>query len=483
MSGSEEYFEFHMVLEFVGIPKDISHADWIQLHQSRRKRISPTTYELQHPSGGESDLKSSSGHASTTSSKIGAVTNIGDRIEKLSVHQKMPEGDRQKSHGPDQRSAKDDLLLVEKRIDHYGGELRNETFGISLSIPPGALVEGTSEIITLTILTEKPEDLKLRDDEMIVSYGFRCSPPGLKFLAPVRLTIPHCAVLTDPAKVETVLYLSDENGKPVNIGRRIAVVFDDGQSQESGYRRITSSGKASSFQGGMPGQETTSESFNVLGDRFEVFLTHFSRGFMAIVWDWLYVQGTQLLCMPYLPRKMPTDRCPVLDVCFYKNNRGVKESEQYKQHESDRKIAQLTVGHEFQLSGETEDLLVTCGINGEEEMKEKLNKRELASIGTEMAVYFTVNFQNKPDDSRIRVTLDGKRNVLFNAEFGIVSTPPSNTGNTNPKPTAALPSADSGAAVSPATLWYNVVSSVIENNKALQNLKSYMCRGVLSEEF
>ncbi|XP_071507799.1 UNC5C-like protein [Diadema antillarum] len=161
----------------------------------------------------------------------------------------MPEGDRQKSHGPDQRSAKDDLLLVEKRIDHYGGELRNETFGISLSIPPGALVEGTSEIITLTILTEKPEDLKLRDDEMIVSYGFRCSPPGLKFLAPVRLTIPHCAVLTDPAKVETVLYLSDENGKPVNIGRRIAVVFDDGQSQESGYRRITSSGKASSFQG------------------------------------------------------------------------------------------------------------------------------------------------------------------------------------------------------------------------------------------
>ncbi|XP_072181386.1 uncharacterized protein [Diadema setosum] len=176
-------------------------------------------------------------------------TNVGDMIKKLSLHNEIPEDDRQKSHGPEQESAKDDLLLVEKRIDHHGGELRNETFGISLSIPPGALVEGTSEIITLTILTEKPEDLKLRDDEMIVSYGFRCSPPGLKFLAPVRLTIPHCAVLTDPAKVETVLYLSDENGKPVNIGRRIAVVFDDGQSQESGYRRITSSGKASSFQG------------------------------------------------------------------------------------------------------------------------------------------------------------------------------------------------------------------------------------------
>ncbi|XP_072180507.1 uncharacterized protein [Diadema setosum] len=203
-AGSIERCEIYMVFEC--IHKDESQADWVQLQRSRRKRLPSSTSSIEYAGAGPC--------SSTTQDQplqSGEETHLGDMIEKLPAHQEMPEDDGQKSHEPDRKNAKDSHRFVEKKIDHGGGEIQNETFGTLLFIPPGALAEGTSEVVGITTLTEKPESLILRRNEMIVSYGYRCSPFGLQFLKPVELTIPHCAVLTDPAKVETAIHLSDEH--------------------------------------------------------------------------------------------------------------------------------------------------------------------------------------------------------------------------------------------------------------------------------
>ncbi|XP_071495215.1 uncharacterized protein [Diadema antillarum] len=201
-------------------------------------------------------------------------------------------------YGPEPKIP-EDPICVEKRIDHNGGELWNETFGFSLSIPPGALAEGASEVITLTLLAEKADSLKLHKDDMIVSCGFKCSPAGLKFLKPVHLTIPHCAVLTDPSKVDTTLYLSDGSGL-------------------------------------MASQKTSSHSCVARRNHFDVFLTQLAGGWPTIVFsERSFVSHLKMLCEVYFPREIQKhhDDCP-FEVCLYKDFKGVQETRQYKRHES-----------------------------------------------------------------------------------------------------------------------------------------------------
>ncbi|XP_030834662.1 uncharacterized protein LOC580878 [Strongylocentrotus purpuratus] len=93
-------------------------------------------------------------------------------------------------------------------FDQTGGELLIPSYGLTLSVPPGALPEGSSETITLDVLTDIPPEITLRDDETVVTYGFQCLPSGLQFESakPVRLKMPHCANLIDPTKVQVVVY-------------------------------------------------------------------------------------------------------------------------------------------------------------------------------------------------------------------------------------------------------------------------------------
>ena len=105
------------------------------------------------------------------------------------------------------------ILTVDKYhcegiFDHTGGELQIPSYGFTLSIPPGALPEGSSETITLDVLKDIPPAITLRPDETLLTYGFQCLPSGLQFVSekPVRLKIPHCANLIDPTKVQVVLY-------------------------------------------------------------------------------------------------------------------------------------------------------------------------------------------------------------------------------------------------------------------------------------
>ena len=91
---------------------------------------------------------------------------------------------------------------------HLGGMLLIEAYKVCLIVPKDAIAEGGSEEITLKVLTEIPDALPIRNDEMLACFGFKCSPSGLKFRQGLKIVLPHCAVLAEPRKAQIVLYTS-----------------------------------------------------------------------------------------------------------------------------------------------------------------------------------------------------------------------------------------------------------------------------------
>ena len=82
--------------------------------------------------------------------------------------------------------------------------------GLHSTLPPGALEEDKE--ISLQVLTEIPNGLTLTEDELLVSHGFQCYPSGLCFKKPAKLIIPHCALVTVPNNVKTILYSWNQSG-------------------------------------------------------------------------------------------------------------------------------------------------------------------------------------------------------------------------------------------------------------------------------
>ncbi|XP_030844122.1 ankyrin-3-like [Strongylocentrotus purpuratus] len=150
----------------------------------------------------------------------GAKPDIKDNQGNLPVHYATDEITRQMifSRYPamDIIRADRDKYHCEGIFDHNGGELQIPSYGFTLSIPPGALQEGSSETISLDVIKDIPPEITLRHDETLLTYGFQCLPSGLQFVSekPVTLKIPHCANLIDPTKVQVVLYFWN-HGKAV----------------------------------------------------------------------------------------------------------------------------------------------------------------------------------------------------------------------------------------------------------------------------
>ena len=102
---------------------------------------------------------------------------------------------------------------ITQAIDHTGGDIILGGTSISLKIPPGALPEGSTEDITLSLGWNIQDD-GYNGSECNSSPVIRCEPTGLQFLKPVTLTSPHCAVLKDPSKTSIkCLYNEKDAGK------------------------------------------------------------------------------------------------------------------------------------------------------------------------------------------------------------------------------------------------------------------------------
>ena len=76
-----------------------------------------------------------------------------------------------------------------RTIGTAGGRLH--LYGVSLEIPPGALLVEKS--IRLGIIWEISHKPKLNENKAMLCPVVSCEPHGLHFQKPVKLTMPHCA--------------------------------------------------------------------------------------------------------------------------------------------------------------------------------------------------------------------------------------------------------------------------------------------------
>ena len=72
-------------------------------------------------------------------------------------------------------------------------------YGIEVVPPSGMEVD-------VEPLIEFPPELKLKTDEVVIAVGLKFSCPGQHLKSPMKITLPHCAVLQPPSKANVVFY-------------------------------------------------------------------------------------------------------------------------------------------------------------------------------------------------------------------------------------------------------------------------------------
>ncbi|XP_041471850.1 uncharacterized protein LOC121421254 [Lytechinus variegatus] len=274
-----------------------------------------------------------------------------------------------------------DDVLASGKFDERGGELSVKSYGFILIIPEGALEK--DEQIDLRVLTEMPDGLRLQKNEMFVSHGFKLWPTGLHFKRPVKLIIPHCAVVTIPNKIETVLYSRNQSGT---------------------FERISHSANMIC---------------SVLNKWLEVLISHFCGGHFAIIWDCLYPPdcGILLSCMSFLPRTLPSSRRPVLEVRFAKKIRG----QTWKDiHALDVRF-QPVKSDDDEIIFRRKKITVSCSLNGNSINPEAIHYEDLQSH-LKKTVYFVLDL-NKNHDTLVTLNLDQDKDsdrretISFNTYF------------------------------------------------------------------
>ncbi|XP_072180257.1 uncharacterized protein [Diadema setosum] len=122
-----------------------------------------------------------------------------------------------------------------------------------------------------------------------------------------------------------------------------------------------------------------------------------------------------MLCLPYFPREMPSHRCPVLEVCFFKNIKGVEKL--MKEYEEEMSIRQLSRGFELQPPELPDIIKVNWGLKDRCGESQVVLKSELNQVMEKLVIYFPIDFKDEPNDSLITLTFNGTPRTIFNARF------------------------------------------------------------------
>ena len=79
-----------------------------------------------------------------------------------------------------------------------------EEYGIRVTIPQWTTYY--HDDISVEAIPMVPADFVLQEDEAVISVGLKFSPPSLKFISPVKITMPHCAHIPKPEQSTVKLY-------------------------------------------------------------------------------------------------------------------------------------------------------------------------------------------------------------------------------------------------------------------------------------
>eukprot|EP00057_Strongylocentrotus_purpuratus_P007071 XP_011661545.1 PREDICTED: uncharacterized protein LOC105437062 [Strongylocentrotus purpuratus] len=291
------------------------------------------------------------------------------------------------------------ILTVDKYhcegiFDHNGGELQIPSYGFTLSIPPGALQEGSSETISLDVIKDIPPEITLRHDETLLTYGFQCLPSGLQFVSekPVTLKIPHCANLIDPTKVQVVLYFWNHEGKADRIVQ-------------------------------------TSRTCLVTCNHVEILLEHFTIVFPAFITNLFYMKSKRMSFMPFLPKIMPQSREIPLEFRMTNKPHGnswrdvheIKEQAEYQPAKDD----------DDEMNVKYEAMEITCQLNDNDTCRKVVDASFIEN--SKHTVYFKLDFIGKADDLLVNLEVIQSKlpmEIMFKTNFLASPTAKTSLGNT-----------------------------------------------------
>ncbi|XP_030836991.1 uncharacterized protein LOC115922328 [Strongylocentrotus purpuratus] len=204
---------------------------------------------------------------------------------------------------PDPSVFPDRTDVASKTIHPFrGGTIQLPHHGISLCIPVLALQKECE--ITLKVLAQ-PSGVLFAENEALVSPGVVCEPSGTTFESPLKLVIPHCAVLTDPSKAKVILY------------------FTHGDTQVT-KKELSSTGIPRCV---------------VRKDDLDVYIDHFSICEMFMVIS-DYLIGKRVATTPYLPKSMSRHQPQYCHLRLYNDTPGLDDLIEKEENKLDyRKMA------------------------------------------------------------------------------------------------------------------------------------------------
>lgn len=84
------------------------------------------------------------------------------------------------------------------------GLIRLENYQVEVHIP-GNIPYSINDV-TVRAIDSPPPELVLKDDEAIISVGLDISTSNASWDTPVKVTMPHCAVFTEPGAAQIIMY-------------------------------------------------------------------------------------------------------------------------------------------------------------------------------------------------------------------------------------------------------------------------------------
>ena len=94
---------------------------------------------------------------------------------------------------------------ISREISEDGsGLIRLENYQVEVHIPGN--IPYSIDDVTVQAIDLPPPELVLKDDEAIISVGLDISTSNASFDTPVKVTMPHSAVFTEPGAAQIILY-------------------------------------------------------------------------------------------------------------------------------------------------------------------------------------------------------------------------------------------------------------------------------------
>ncbi|XP_030848416.1 uncharacterized protein LOC105442794 [Strongylocentrotus purpuratus] len=144
-------------------------------------------------------------------------------------------------------------------------------------------------------------------------------------------------------------------------------------------------------------------------------MSHFSGGYFALIWDWLFLKGILLSCMSFLPRVLPSPRKPVLEVRFVKMPHDQKWQDV---HALKKSGSQPVKDDDDIVVFCRSTLTVSCQLGANSPETDAIQHSNL-SLKPKETVYFTLDLTDESDETLVTLNLvqTTTQKIKFNTRF------------------------------------------------------------------